>query len=111
MSLGAGNFVDAAKAHERTVVLAGGESHVLWFRELTNIDVRKWALQRQSNDVDVVAAADAKLVSLSLCEPDGTLSLTFEQACRLKPVVLDRLMKAVLEVNELRAAEGGEGNA
>jgi len=85
--------------HKKVVEMADGSKHEMYFRELPYIEVSRYQAGIQSADEDERAAASTKLVAASLCNPDGTPALTFEQASRLKPSVGAALFHAAVAVN------------
>lgn len=84
---------------ERSIVMADGSTAVLFFRHLSNSDFERYAIWRNSADEAVVAAGPSRLLALGLCEPDGSPSLTIEQAESLKRPVALQLMAALFDVN------------
>lgn len=100
-------FFVSDELHARDVELPDGTVHRLHFRELTTQQVRGYQLAERSDDEDVQAGAIARLLSSSLCEPDGKPALTYEQALKLKPVASSALLSEVLAINALasRAAK------
>lgn len=102
------DFVGSEGIVERQVVLGDGESHALWFRQLPNTEWKRYYMWLASEDEEVRAAAEAKLVAKALCDAEGQSVLTPEQAVQLKVPVLGRLMKAIRIVNGL---EDQPGNA
>lgn len=91
-------FVSDA-VHERTVTLADGTEHKLYFKEVPATVYRKFQMAEQSDDEDVRAGSLAKLIAASLCEADGSPAMTYERACDLKAGVSSALIDKVLEVN------------
>jgi Phage tail assembly chaperone, TAC len=96
--LPAAAFVAAAPVL-RTVRLGDGTEHGLWFRELSNVEFRRFQLAELSTDDDVRVRAMAKLIALSLCDEDGAPSLSEARAAQLKPKVMQAMLEAVLDVN------------
>lgn len=99
MTFGAADFV-TTEIHERQIVLADGQPHAIYFRELPNTDLKRYALWQLSDDEDVRVAAEARLLSVGVCEPDGTQMLTVEQAIKLRLPIMRRLCIALLEINQ-----------
>ena len=96
-----GNFFVSTEIHKKTITLADGSEHELYFRELPVSDYRKFQIAEASDDEDVRAGSMAKMIAASLCEADGSPSMTYEQALTLKPNVNSRLFDAVLSVGGL----------
>lgn len=92
-------FFVSEEVQEKTVTLADGSEHVLYFKEVPATVYRKFLLAENSEDEDVRASSLAKLISASMCEADGAPAMTFEQAKQLKAGVSGKLVDAVLEVN------------
>jgi hypothetical protein len=80
------------KIHEKQVKLPDGSEHTLYFKELPAVDFRKL---HDADDSDAMA----RLVVLSLCEPDGKPAITIKDANRLKPSVFSGIVTALMEVN------------
>ena len=97
-------FFVSTQVHEKQVKLADGSEHTLYFKELPAIEFRKFSLAEQSEDEDVKAAALAKLIAASLCEPDGKAAITFNQALMLKADAMNAIFSAMLEVNGQKKA-------
>lgn len=93
------SFFISSQLHEKEVEMADGSKHTLHFRELPYIDVSRYQAGIHSDNENERAAASAKLVSASLCNPDGSPALTFEQASRLKPSVGTAIFHAAVAVN------------
>jgi len=87
------------KVVERTVELADGSKHVMHFKELPNTAFERYGIWCTSDDEDVQASAQARLVSLGLCEPDGSQAVTPEAASRIKRPVLQAIVAELLDVN------------
>lgn len=89
----------SSEVEERTVEMADGSKHVLHFKQLPNSVMEKFARWNNSADEDVVATASAKLLSLALCDADGKPVIDAETAERIKPQVMNQMIRAALEVN------------
>jgi hypothetical protein len=104
-------FFVSTEIHKRTVTLADGSEHELYFRELPVSMFRKFQIAEASEDEDVRAGSMAKLIAASLCEADGSPSMTYEQAMNLKPNVSSRLFDQVISlggVGKGKASPPGE---
>ena len=97
------------QAIERVVSVAG-QDHKLWFREVTAADWFRYVSLRGSENVDVAASARAFLISKSLCEPDGTLALTEEQAGQLKLRASRAIEQAVMALDGVARESAGNGS-
>lgn len=93
---------------ERTIELGDGTKETLFFKHLPNTAFERYAIWVNSADEDTMATAAARLVSMGLCEPDGSPALTFERAQTLKRDVLKRVFRALIEVNEPTKAKTDE---
>jgi hypothetical protein len=93
------SFFVSTELQEREVELADGSKHVLYFKELPAIEFRRFALAEQSENENVKATSIAKLIAASLCDADGKLAITFEQALNLKASAMNSIFEAMLEVN------------
>lgn len=87
------------KVEERTIELADGTVEVVHFKHLTSTQFELYALWSNSADENVVATATARLLVVGVCEPDGTPALDLANAEKLKRPVMQRLLRALLEVN------------
>lgn len=92
-------FYISEAIHEKEIELADGSKHVLHFKELPNTAFEKYAMWCSSADEDVVASASARLLVMGLCAADGKPAVTVEQAERIKRPVMQRMVKALLDVN------------
>jgi len=93
------------KIEERSILMGDGSTQVLYFKHLANTAFERYAMWRRSEDEEIVASAHARLLTLGLCEPDGTAAITYERAVRIKMPVLVRLINALLEVNAIDTLE------
>lgn len=107
--LGPGDFI-SGELHAREVELSDGV-HTLYFRELSNAELRRYAMWQLSEDDDVRAGSEARLVQMALVEPDGQPAIDAEQALKIKLRILLRLARAALEVNEYYAPASANGEA
>lgn len=94
---------------ERTIELADGSKHVLFFRQLPNTAFEKYAIWCSSADEDVVAKASARLLALGLCDAEGKPAIDAERAERIKRPVMQRMVSALLEVNGYGKGKLGNG--
>lgn len=101
MSLDKAFFVNS-EVQERKVLL-GDQEHDLWFKEVPAIEFRRFSLAEQSEDENVRITSIAKLIVASLCNPDGSPALTFDQALKLNAGAVNAIFEQVLFVN-------GQGN-
>lgn len=92
-------FQPAETVVERTVALADGSSHKLWFRLLPNSVIERYGIHRAARDEEVVAMAPTWLVAQGLCDPQGLPVLSVPEADRLKREVLIRMANEILDVN------------
>jgi len=92
-------FFISDEVEERSIEMGDGSVEVLHFKHLSNTALERYAIWLSSADEDVIATASARLVALGLCEPDGKTTLSVEQAERIKRPVMQRIVKALLEVN------------
>lgn len=98
------------QAIERTVDIAG-QKHKLWFREVTSADWFRYVTLRGSDDVDTAAGARAYLISKSLCEPDGTLALSEDQAAQLKLRASRAIEKEIMALDGVARESAGNESA
>lgn len=89
----------STEVHEKKVKLPDGSEHSLFFKELPAVEFRRFALAEQSENDDIKATSIAKLLSVSLCEPDGQPAITFDKALQLKASAMSAIFEAMLEVN------------
>ena len=99
-------FFVSPTVHERTVTLGDGSEHVLFFRELSITEFRRFAIAEQSQDDEVRAESIPRLIAASMCEPDGSEAISLEKARTLKPEVANALFKAALSVNRPEEGNG-----
>lgn len=102
----------SAEVFEREVELQDGTKHVLHFKQLAAVEFRRYLNATNSLDEDVAAACMAKLISQSICEPDGKPAVTFKQALQLTPNAERAISAAVLDVNGMgkKKDEPGKGS-
>ncbi|MVW72132.1 hypothetical protein [Bordetella sp. 15P40C-2] len=85
--------------HERTVELADGRRHKLYFKELPMVEYRLLTEAERSQDPSVRAKSAAGIIAASVVEPDGTPAMTVERAAALKPGAATAIFRAILELN------------
>ena len=104
-------FIDVGAIEERLIEMGDGSSEPVFFRQLPNTAFERYAIWCSSADEEIVASASARLLAMGLCEPDGTPALDLETATRIKRPVMQRLVRALLEVNGYgKAAQEKQGN-
>jgi hypothetical protein len=86
---------------EMDVQLADGTTHKMYFKEYSGVTFARYALAAQSKNIEQRSLAMAMLISASVCNPDGTLALTLDQASKLKPEGMTALFAAVLKANHV----------
>lgn len=91
--------------HERPIELPNGRTATLYFRELTTAELRRYRMDEQSEDETVQLNAMARLICLSLVDPDGKTALTYDEATHLKPRVTDKIIAAIMELNDFQKRE------
>lgn len=92
------NFV-TDQVHERTVTLADGKEHKLYFREVPAGVYEMAMTAMRSEDPDTRKGGVPRLIAASLCEADGSPAITVEKAAQLKPGVSLALANAAFEIN------------
>lgn len=99
----------SVEAHPRKVTLQDGTEVELYFREIPAIELRRQHLAETSDDPAVRDGALARLISVGLCNEDGTPAITPEQAGQLRPAVAGQMVTHILAL----AGFGGDdaGNA
>lgn len=83
----------------KKVKLGDGKEHELYFRELPAIELRRFAMMETSEDDEKKLASMFNIIAKSLCEPDGSLALTIEQASKLNIASAMSIMGAIFEVS------------
>jgi hypothetical protein len=86
---------------QKTITLADGSERPLYFREISRSKFSRYFAAQSKGDEDESELETARLISASLCNPDGTDVLTTERAAALKPGVSTAMLSAILEVNGL----------
>ena len=95
---------------ERTIELGDGSKHVLFFKQLPNTAFEKYAIWCSSADEDVVATASARLLAMGLCDADGKTVIDAQQAEMIKRPVMQRMVRALLDVNGYGPTKDKPGN-
>lgn len=98
MTFSESDFI-TTQIHERQVVLGDGKAHAVHFRELSTTDLKRYAIWQLSEDEDVRAGAEARLLAIGVCSPEGEAVMDWERAAQLKLPVMRRLVTALLDVN------------
>ena len=84
---------------EVEVELPDGSKHMLHFKELPAVEFRKFQMAENSEDDEVRASSIAKLIAMSLVEPDGKPALTIKEAVKLNSAAANAIMAAILDIN------------
>ena len=85
--------------HVRSVKVSGGKEVVLHFRELPYTVFARFREETIGTDQNAREGAIARLISEGIANPDGTPGMSFERALKLKPVPLQNIFLALMEVN------------
>lgn len=99
-------FFVSPSVNKRTVQLADGTEHELYFCKVSSYEYNRFLHHLGSKVADDRAEAPHILVAASLCEPNGKPVLTLEKSKSLKPEVLDLLFEKAFEINKKVPAEG-----
>lgn len=94
----------------KTITIAG-KPRTVWFREPRDGDYYRYIAMRANPDLDVQAGARAFIISKCLCEPDGTLALTLEQAASLKIRIGKVMVDAILDMVIADSETAGNASA
>jgi hypothetical protein len=105
MPLPASAFVNP-ELQTRDIEMPDGSVHPFYFRELPSIDFRRFQMAESSLDDDKRALSMAQLFVRAISDPDGNPAMTIEEAVKLKMVVANRFMSAILEVNGFGKKKG-----
>lgn len=101
----------SGEAVAREVVLGDGEKHTLHFKQVTDLEFRRYLNAQRSEDSEERLQALSQLIASSLVNEDGTPGITKEDAYRLKPRVSTALFAAVIDVAEITPkAQAEAGN-
>ncbi|UXC34779.1 hypothetical protein [Cupriavidus gilardii] len=100
------SFFTPSAVNKRTIKLADGTEHELYFRKVSSYDYSRFLAYAASKVPEERAEAAHVLVAASLCEADGKPALTVEKARTLKSEALDPLFAAAMEVNKREPVEG-----
>lgn len=89
----------ASQIKQVTVEIEGAE-HQLHFKELSATEWNMFAIVEAGTDDARKSKNMARLLALSLCEPDGKPILTEAKAAALKPGPLGILFSKMMEANK-----------
>lgn len=103
MPLSAKFFVDPALV-QRSVTLPDGSTETLHFRRLSFTQMCAYAEAKNSADPAQRHAAIAHMLAQSVCEPDGSLAMSYEVADTLNPKGAKALLDVVLALNDFDMA-------
>ena len=84
---------------EREVTFTDGAVEKCHFRQVTGAQWRRWAESERAESQDVRLHAMQLLIAASLCDADGTLVLTEEEAIQLTVTGINDLFPHVVEVS------------
>jgi hypothetical protein len=101
--LPAGMFV-APRIEERSIELADGSTHVMWFRTVPNSVMERYVARLNSEDEGVSAQAVSWVLARVMCDAEGNDVLSVEQADLIDRAVARRLFVAAMEVNGFGSA-------
>lgn len=97
-------FIDPTLVHRAVTFPDGTVDHV-HFRRLGFVQVCAYQEDKASPDPVVRHAALARMLAQSVCEPDGSLSMTYEEAVLLAPKAASALLEVVLSLNDFGVAQ------
>ena len=98
MALPSALFV-SSDIQAREVELPDGSTHTLHFKALPAVEFRRFQIAEASDNEEAKAMSMAKLIAVSLCDPDGKPAITAKDAARLSPFAANSIMEAILDVN------------
>lgn len=84
---------------ERDVTFSDGTVEKCYFKQASGAVWRRWNESERSEDQDVRIHAMQRLIAASLCDADGTLVLTEEEAIQLTVTGINDLFPHVVEVS------------
>lgn len=93
------SFFVSGKIHKRAVKLPNGEKHDMFFKELSQPEFMRFYITENSLDENVRITSFAKLISSCLCNEDGSVAMTFEQACQLNTTASTAISEQILILN------------
>jgi len=76
-----------------------GQTHQLYFKELSATEWNRFTLIESSNDEVKKSSNMARILSISLCDADGTPVMNEKEAALLKPKPLALLFTKMMEAN------------
>lgn len=98
-------FFIPAGVQQLPVRFPDGTVEQVHFHRLAFIQVCAYEQAKNSPDPEVRHGAITRMISWSVCEPDGSPGLTWEQAILLDPKAAGALLDVILELNDLNKAK------
>lgn len=86
-------------------ITACGETFTVYVRRLPAVDLRKFQVETQSRDIEVVSTAGFNALVKAIRQEDGKPLATFEQYRKMDGEAIAALMKAFTEVNTAKRDE------
>lgn len=84
--------------HPKVVTLADGSRETFYFKELKASQISKYRAYYNQEDSNRELAM-AYLVSAALCDADGKMAITLEQAGNLKAGISDNFVNIILKMS------------
>ncbi len=81
------------------VVLADGNTHKLYFKELPSASWRVYSLIERNGTLKEKSENMQRIIALSLVTPDGKQAITLEKALELKAEVVIAIFSKIVEIN------------
>lgn len=91
-------FLAVQSVTEKPITLSDGSVEKVWFKPVGNADWHAFQVAMRSDDPAACATAMLRLILLSLCEPDGSKALTWDQVNALDEGVSEQFFSAAYEV-------------
>lgn len=97
----ADKFFVPAGVQPLPVKFPDGSVEQVHFRRLAFVQVCAYEEAKNNPDPETRHTALTRLISWSVCEPDGAPGITWEQAVLLEPMAASALLDVILELNHL----------
>jgi hypothetical protein len=92
-------FFTSGGVQEKAVEMADGSVEKLPFKKVGSAEWTRFQAGMASQDAEQMSTAMLRLVWFSLCEPDGSQALTWDQVKQLDQTVLMSMYSAAMAVN------------
>lgn len=93
------SFFISQEVQTADVLLADGNTHKLYFKELPSASWRVYSLIERNGTLKEKSENMQRIIALSLVTPDGEQAISLDKALKLKAEVVIAIFSKIVEIN------------